>query len=577
MKDLKWGEIIKRNNELGLKMSGPVKQIALLSNTTNFQLKEILELELRELGIAVEIDTGDYDLILQDSIHFKNHDAVIVFWELSNLIDGFHYKYNSLGDDKLDSLANKIELEIESTLENLKDTALVLINKFTSIHFDENVLEQSKLNALSDRLNNFVQSIILKNQLLVNIEKIIAVNGIDQAIDYRQFQSSKSLYTKDFYFNYVKYIKSAFLASNGMVKKVLVLDCDNTLWGGILGEDGEDKIQMNDLSNKGKSYHEVQHLIRGYKSKGILLALCSKNNIADVNNVLDNHEDMILKQDDFVSKKVNWTDKAQNLIDLSKELNLGLDSFIFIDDSEFEIGLVQRELPQVKSVLVPKDLSEYPDLIRSLERDLFSFSLTKEDSDKTSMYIQETKRVEAKTKHRSMDDYLESLSLNMQVVFDSDISVDRAAQMTQKTNQFNLRTQRYTESEIQNFIESDNHLVSIFSLGDMYGDYGVTGLCIINFNENIAFIDTFLMSCRVIGRNVEFSFFAQIIKKLRTLIDKELILEAEWISTPKNNQVIEFYDNLGFECITEASESKTYRLSLSKYKAINKSYIKIIE
>ena len=334
---------------------------------------------------------------------------------------------------------------------------------------------------------------------------------------------------------------------------------------------------MNDLSNKGKSYREVQHLIRGYKSKGILLALCSKNNMADVNNVLDNHEDMILKQDDFVSKKVNWTDKAQNLIDLSKELNLGLVSFIFIDDSEFEIGLVQRELPQVKSVLVPKDLSEYPDLIRSLERDLFSFSLTKEDSDKTSMYIQETKRIDAKTKHKSMDDYLESLGLNMQVAFDSDISVDRAAQMTQKTNQFNLRTQRYTESEIQNFIESNNHLVSTFSLGDMYGEYGVTGLCIINFNENIAFIDTFLMSCRVIGRNVEFSFFAEIIKKLRTLGNRELILEAEWIYTPKNNQVIKFYDSLGFECTSEASELKAYTLSLPNYKADQKDYIKILK
>ena len=146
MKNLKWGEIIKRNNELGLKMSGPVKKIALLSNTTNFQLKEILELELRELGIAVEIDIGDYDLILQDSIHFKNHDAVIVFWELSNLIDGFNYKYNSLSEQKLNSLVNKVESEIKLSLENLKDTPLVLINKFTSIHFDENVFEQSKLN-----------------------------------------------------------------------------------------------------------------------------------------------------------------------------------------------------------------------------------------------------------------------------------------------------------------------------------------------------------------------------------------------------------------------------------------------
>ena len=577
MKDLKWGEIIKRNNELGLQMPNPIKKIALLGNSTNFQLKEILELELRESGISIEIDLGDYDLILQDSVIFRNHDAVIIFWELSNLIDGFNYKYNSLSEQKLDSLVNKVESEIKLSLENLKDTPLVLINKFSSIHFDANALEQSKLSLLSDRLNNFIKSVISQNQLIVNIEKIIAVTGLRQAMDYRQFQSSKSLYTKEFYFNYVEYIKSAFLASNGMVKKVLVLDCDNTLWGGILGEDGEDKIQMNDLSNKGKSYHEVQHLIKDYKKKGILLALCSKNNLADVNNILDNHEDMILKQDDFVLKKVNWTDKAQNLIDLSNELNLGLDSFIFIDDSEFEIGLIKKELPQVKSVLVPKDLSTYPDLIRSLERDLFSFSLTKEDSDKTSMYIQESMRVEDKKRFNSMDNYLESLGLNIQVVFNSEVSIERAAQMSQKTNQFNLRTQRYTESEIQHFIDSDNYLVSTFSLGDMYGEYGVTGLSIINFEENVAFIDAFLMSCRVIGRNVEFSFFAEIIKKLKTIRNRELILEAEWIYTPKNNQVIKFYDSLGFECTSESSESKEYILSLSNCRTNQKDYIKILK
>ena len=192
------------------------------------------------------------------------------------------------------------------------------------------------------------------------------------------------------------------------------------------------------------------------------------------------------------------------------------------------------------------------------------------------MYIEESKRKETQKNFKSIDDYLESLGLNMQVVFNHEVSIQRAAQMTQKTNQFNLRTQRYTESEIQNFIESDNHIVSTFSLADMHGEYGVTGLCIINIEDDIAFIDTFLMSCRVIGRNAELSFFAQIIKKLRTIRDKELILEAEWIYSPKNNQVIKFYDGLGFKCTMEASESKVYRLSLSEFKANQKDYIKIL-
>ncbi|MDB9909841.1 hypothetical protein OAD45_05520, partial [Gammaproteobacteria bacterium] len=174
MQDLKWSEIIKRNKQLSLKMKGPVKKVALLSNSSNFQLKEILELKLRELGISIEIDLGDYDLILQDSAHFKNHDAVIIFWELSNLIDGLYYKYNSLSDEKLDSLIDKVESEIKLTLSNLKETPLVLINEFSSMIFDANVLEQSKLSLSSNRLNDFIKNTTLQNQLVVNVEKIIA-------------------------------------------------------------------------------------------------------------------------------------------------------------------------------------------------------------------------------------------------------------------------------------------------------------------------------------------------------------------------------------------------------------------
>lgn len=575
MKNLKWSEVIKLNNELGHILKGDIKKIALIGNTTNFQLKEILELELREKGIPAQIELGDYDSIVRDSLKFQNFDAVIIFWELSNLVDAFHYKYKSMDTKKINSLLEKTKLEIKLCLENLKDTPLVLINKFTSIQFHQSALEKSKLSLYTDDLNSFLTSIITKNQLAVDIEKIIAISGVRMSTDYRQFQSSKALYTKEFYFNYVEHIKYAFFASYGMVKKVLVLDCDNTLWGGIVGEDGKEGIEMNDLSNKGKSFREVQYLIKGYQQNGILLALCSKNNPEDVDDILDNHKDMILNHDDFVSKKVNWTDKAENLINLANELNLGLDSFIFVDDSEFEIGLIKREVPQIKTVLVPKDLSDYPDVIRSLERDFFSFSSTREDSFKTSMYREESKRIEAKKTFNSMDGYLESLGLNMKVSFDDEVPFDRASQMTQKTNQFNLRTKRYTESEIQYFIESDEFLVSSFSLSDNYGEYGVTGLIILKFEKSSVFIDTFLMSCRVIGRNVEFSFFSEIIKKLRKIKKEDFKIKAEWISTPKNIQVMEFYEKLGFESISKGSDSKLYELLLSEYKSLQKKYIKI--
>ena len=575
MKKMRWGEIIKRNRELGLSMSGPVKRIALISNSTIFQLKDILELELRELGMAIEIDLGDYDSILRDSERFGKHDAVIIFWELSNLLDGFNYKYNLFSDEKLDSLMNKVESEIQLTLENLKEIPLVLLNRFSSMPYDSDVLTDSRLRAVAERLNNSVKNMASQNQLIVDIEKIIAITGLEQSLDYRQFQSSKSLYTKAFYFNYVDQVKSAFLASNGIVKKVLVLDCDNTLGGGVLGEDGEENLEMSDLTANGRSFHEVQHLVKSLELQGVLLALCSKNNLADVDRVLESHPHMILKDRDFVAKKVNWTDKAKNLIELSNELNLGLDSFVFVDDSEFEVGLIQRELPQVRAILVPENISDYPSVIRSLEREFFSFSVTEEDSHKTSMYIQENKRVETEKSFESIDEYLSSLGLIINVFFDNDVSIARAAQLTQKTNQFNLRTCRYSESEINNFIGSTDHLVAAFSLADMYGDYGIAGLSILALEEKSAFFDTFLMSCRVIGRNVEYSFFTQIINELKKIKVNEISIEAEWISTPKNQQVENFYDNLGFSFTIEVGNAKCYRLLPSAYVAKDKDYIQI--
>ena len=267
--------------------------------------------------------------------------------------------------------------------------------------------------------------------------------------------------------------------------------------GGVLGEDGEENLEMNDLTFKGKSFCEVQNIIKGFQKKGILLALCSKNNADDVDKVLKSHPDMILQNADFVSKKVNWINKATNLKQMSLELNLGLESFVFVDDSEFEIGLIRKELPQVQAVLVPKEVSGYPAMIRGLEKDFFYPSATEEDIKKTVMY-QEENRVETSQNFSSIDDYLASLGLVLTVSFNKEVSTARASQMTQKTNQFNLRTVRYSEAEINEFITNDNYLVSCFSLADNFGDYGVTGLAVVKIDKDFAFFDTFLMSCRLL-------------------------------------------------------------------------------
>ena len=578
MSNMKWRDIIRRNQQLGDAMSKPIKRIALLGNVTVLHLKEILELELREEGLGAEIVVGNYDSIVQDSELFSSCDAVLIFWEAGNLVDGFHDRYHLFSEIELNALAARVEGEIQLTLQHLASTPLVLINRFSSKVFDSNVLRQSRLNELCNRLNSTLEDINTSNQIIVDIDIVIAQIGLKNAVDFRHFLSAKSLYSREFCSNYARLVKPAFLAASGYGRKILVLDCDNTLWGGVLGEDGENQLEMSQSSLNGKAFQEVQYIVKGLKKNGILLALCSKNNQSDVDHVIDEHPDMILRNEDFVAKKVNWKDKATNLIELAKELNLGLDSFVFVDDSDFEIGLIKKELPEVRTILVPKNTSEYPELMRSLQREFFSLSRSEEDRNKTFMYQVEQERIEDAHKFSSIDDYLSSLELNVSVFWDDEIPVPRAAQMTQKTNQFNLCTRRYTESNIKHMLLEDAIFIAVFSLSDNYGKYGITGMSIIKIDtsdKKVASIDSFLMSCRVIGRNVEYTFFDQIVKRLQEKGIHEL--RAEFISTSKNQQVEKFYDNLGFTPISSEKNKCQYLLKLSEYESKQINYILVTE
>ena len=577
MIDLRYSEILKLNKQLEDKLESDSYDITVLSNIIVHQIKEILEYALREKNINAEVNIGNYDNIVQDSKVYQKSKLIIIFWELCNIFEGLQYKIELFNDSQFDEIINKIKAEIDLILKNLKNTNLLLINRFTSLQFSSFNIGRNNLDKLVLELNLYLGEKTSSNIRLVNHEKVMAALGIENSLDWRYFYSSKALYTVDFYKSYVEHIKPFIMSANGNAKKVLVFDCDNTLWQGILGEDGFDKIEMSTKTKEGSIFAEIQSIALGLSKKGILLCLCSKNNYIDVNKVIQSHPDMQLRDDNIIIKKVNWIDKVSNIKAIAEDLNLGLDSIVFIDDSSFEVNLIREKLPEVMVMQVPERLYDYPSQLRALINEFYSLSSTVEDSKKVNMYKNQIKRDSIKNEFSNIEDYLASLGLRVTISENDSKFISRISQMTQKTNQFNLTTKRYTEVEIKKFINDSDINVYAFSVSDKFDDSGLTGLGIIKYNETTSDveIDTFLMSCRIIGRNIEYIFMNYLIKKIKEKNQTALI--SRYIKTLKNEQVKEFFDKCSFCIVKEDELIKNYTLSLDSYVPFKIDYIEVID
>ncbi len=320
--------------------------------------------------------------------------------------------------------------------------------------------------------------------------------------------------------------------------KVLVLDADNTLWGGVVGEDGFDGIAIGP-DYPGNAYLDFQRRILDFQQRGIVLAMCSKNNLADVDQVLNDHTHQLLRDGHFAARRVNWIPKADNLRSLAEELNLGLDSFIFVDDSDHECAAVRHALPQVQVVQVPSRAVDVPACLDRVAR-LEVLSLTKEDLAKTEMYAQERQRKQIleDVQQSGSGDHLARLQMKMRIGVDPLPHLARLSQLTKKTNQFNLTTRRYDEQQVRGFMDDANTLVLDFSLADTFGDSGIVGLAIWRQQGARAELDTFLMSCRVIGRLAESAFLEAGLRLLAARGVAEVV--ADYIPTAKNDLVREF-------------------------------------
>lgn len=570
---MKYHEILKINDNFSSLLLHKKKyNIHLISNIVINQLGDILEYHVRVNDIPGEVSVGKFDNIIQESFKSKNFNLIIIFMEISNYINNFHFKIDMLSKDEVSKIEKKIICDIDIIFENLKTSSLVLFNKFSFSTFENSSNKKSKLEELVDRLNSYLKKKISNNFHIIDIDKIFLNLSIRNSIDMRLYYSYKTLYTVDFYNAYSEFVLPYIKAVNGKKKKALILDCDNTLWGGIIGEDGIDKINLSPNDLTGKIFNEIQSLILSLKSQGVLLCLCSKNNLSDVDQVLKEHPDMVIKDSDLVIKKVNWNNKVKNLKEISDELNIGLDSMVFIDDSDFEINLVKQELPEIKTIKVPSVLHKYPAIIRKARALFFDISKSPEDKLKTEMYKQQNMRKIALKNSENIENYLSSLGLKVKIFIDDKRHIARMSQMTQKTNQFNFTTIRYTEADINRFVIEKNYKVVCFSVSDCFGDSGITGLCILKLEKNnVAIIDTFLMSCRIIGRNIEYIIIENIVNILKK--ENYSIIKATYKKTLKNNQISNFYEKCNFELKQNKLNYKNYDLNIKNFRAKKIDYI----
>lgn len=568
-------ELLKANADVKKQQKNHTVDLVILNNITTNPIKEYLEYQCALNNIQVNITFGDYDNIPQNSgeLNFENK-AVLIFWEVANCLHGLEYKIDTFSEDHLKALEQKIQIELKLTFEALSKASLVIMNRFTALPFSFLQTQNGALELLANRLNQFCVQQAPKSIKWINIDKCIAKSGIDQTIDYKGYLKNKLLYKHDFYLNYTNLIQPYLNALTGQVNKLLVLDCDNTLWKGILGEDGTEQIAMSENNYKGQAFAAAQYRAIAMGRKGTLLALASKNNASDVDEVLMAHSDLVLKESFLVAKKVNWLTKVENLNRLANELNIGVDSFVFVDDSDFEIQAMRDQNPSVKSIQVPKNAVDYYVEQQKWSNYFVQLNESIEDAKKLDQYKQNVERSEAKDKFQDFENFIESLGIELTIFENDQKLISRMAQMTQKTNQFNLTTPRYTEAQITHFVDSLEYECFAFGVMDKFGDSGITGLCIVKYSDDTtALIDSLLMSCRILGRNIEYKFLGEVLKHCFRKAD---CIKATYIKTRKNAQVKNFYSKNGFKTKEESEDIIEYIMDKSDYETSDTyNYIKV--
>ena len=532
-------------------------KVAILSSFTINGLDEILRVKCSEIGINYQSYLGGYNQYNQEFLNpesdyykFSSDITFLIIDIRSFLGDHFHYPYNISNNERKLLVKEKIS-HLENIIQNFEkySSSKLVITNFNIPHYSPNGIIETKsefgFHEMIEELNKSLRHISkTHNSVYVyDFNQFVSKHGEKNVFDYRQYHVGDIQIALNFmpFFGYdlMGYIKPI----SGTNRKCIVLDLDNTLWGGIVGEDGFDRIELGHTSN-GKAFVDFQKELLSLWNHGTILAINSKNNFDDAMKVIQDHPDMILREKNFASIKINWNDKAENLKQIADEINIGLDSIIFFDDDKINQERIKQEFPEVLTIELPDDPSQFSPILKELN-DFNVLQRTDEDSKRGKMYAQQRERKEFEKSISSLDDFLKQLDIKIKIKKSNEFLIPRISQLTLKTNQFNLTTRRYQEEEIRNFSNNTKFIVGCAQVLDKFGDNGITGVYIINKNEKSWLIDTFLLSCRIMGRGVENAILSQILIDAKTNGIEEI--HAEFIQTQKNQPAENFLADFGFK------------------------------
>lgn len=408
---------------------------------------------------------------------------------------------------------------------------------------DSFLFQQRKLNYL---LMQGCQEV--KNVYIIDLDAIQAACGRENFSDPKLYYIAKMPISVDALPAVAKSVVDMVQALRGAVKKCVVLDLDNTLWGGVIGDDGLSGIQIGELGT-GHAFSDFQAWLKELKKRGMLLAVCSKNNEAAAKEPFEKHPEMVLRLEDFSMFVANWEDKASNIRRIQKALNIGMDSLVFLDDNPFERELVRSMIPEITVPELPEDPALYLQYLRSLG--LFEMaSHSADDAGRTQQYRQQAQRAVFEASFQSYDDYLAGLDMKAAAAPFDEFHYPRIAQLTQRSNQFNLRTVRYTEAEIEALSRDESRICLYFMLKDKFGDHGLISVVILDKQgDGSLFVSQWLMSCRVLKRGMEEFIVNKILQTAAEHGFQKVI--GEYIPTPKNAMVKDLYEKMGFARVGE--------------------------
>ena len=546
-------------------------KVALLRNFTVEPLMLFLETELLTDNYHPSFYLSDFnsmfaEVLNEDSALFQSDpDIILVLTWLEEISTKIANEYFYLSTEEFSSEIDRIISSLETVITGIRshNNKPILVNNypFTSrpIQSAFDRFDGMGHYAAVQQLNAAILSLAhsYEDVYIVDFEGIFSNVGAALALNRRAWYSSKSPLGSGVMPPIARAVAELIRGISGKNKKCLVLDCDNTLWGGVVGEDGIDGIKLGP-DYPGNAFVDFHRYVRQLQKRGVFLALCSKNNDADVVEVFEKNPFCPLNLDDFAVRKVNWEDKATNIQSIAKELNIGLDSVVFVDDSEFECNWVRKMLPEVEVINLSKNPVNYVDELHSQQ--FFSSSrITDEDKNRTSMFLGAKKSRDLLINAGSYEAYLADLNIEIEITVNDKTSIPRISQLSNKTNQFNLTTKRYSEAEILEIIESSEADVLSVKLSDANTVYGLIGVAIVEYYGTDVVIDSFFMSCRALSRGVEKALLAEIFQL--SMSKGKLRLIGSFIPTKKNQMVESFYKTnffQGLECNNNANEVRWY-------------------